>query len=73
MTVGREKLGMARRHPPTPLSKFLFFGNMYNNKKKHKKHKIPGSMLVHRLRRWPNIDPAIAHSMLFAKIALHSL
>ena len=29
----REKLGLARQNPPTPLFNFYFFGNMYNKKK----------------------------------------
>ena len=38
----REKLGLDRPLPPTPLSKFFifFFENMYNNKKQDKKYKL---------------------------------
>ena len=34
----REKLGLARPHQPTPLAiYFIFWGNMFNKKKHHKK------------------------------------
>ena len=36
-----RKLGFARQHPPTPVSIFFIFGNMYKkttNTKKHKKN-----------------------------------
>ena len=35
--------------------------------RKHRRHwAIVGSMLVQRLRRWPNIEPTIAQCLLFA-------
>ena len=31
-----------------------------------------GSMLAHRLRRWPNVEPALGESLMFVRREVHT-
>ena len=44
----------------------VYYSNILANHSKTRRSPNVGSMLVHRLRRWPNIVPTLGESLMFA-------